>query len=38
MLPNKTGLDFLKELRESDTDTPFILFTGRGKEDVAVEH
>ncbi len=37
MMPNKTGLDFLKDIRETDTDTPFILFTGRGKEDVAVE-
>ena len=36
-MPQKNGLDFLKELRERQRDTPFILFTGKGREDVAVK-
>ena len=35
--PQKNGLDFLKELREKGNEIPFILFTGKGREDVAVK-
>ena len=36
-MPLKNGLEFLKELREQKNDIPFILFTGKGREDVAVK-
>jgi PAS domain S-box-containing protein len=36
-LPQKDGLDFLKELRDQNNQIPFILFTGKGREDVAVK-
>ena len=36
-MPIKSGLDFLKELRDSGNTIPFILFTGKGREEVAVE-
>ena len=36
-MPQKNGLDFLKELREKGNEIPFILFTGKGREDVAVK-
>ncbi len=36
-MPLRTGLDFLKELRDQQRDIPFILFTGKGREDVAVK-
>jgi PAS domain S-box-containing protein len=36
-MPGKSGLDFLKELRDSGNNIPFILFTGKGREEVAVE-
>ncbi len=35
-MPPKNGLDFLKEIRAGDDQIPFILFTGKGREDVAV--
>jgi PAS domain S-box-containing protein len=35
-MPKKNGLDFLRELRQSKNMVPFILFTGKGREDVAV--
>jgi PAS domain S-box-containing protein len=35
-MPQKNGLDFLKELREQKNDIPFILFTGKGREEVAI--
>ena len=34
-MPGKDGLDFLKELRASGNDVPFILFTGKGRESIA---
>jgi PAS domain S-box-containing protein len=37
MMPVKSGLDFLKELRENDNEVPFILFTGQGREEVAIK-
>ncbi len=36
-MPIKNGLEFLKELRTQKMDIPFILFTGKGREDVAVK-
>ena len=36
-MPVKNGLDFLKELKEQQRDIAFILFTGKGREEVAVE-
>ncbi len=35
-MPEKDGLDFLKELREKDKTVSFIMFTGRGREEVAI--
>ena len=37
MMPEKDGLEFLKELREGGNNIPFIMFTGKGREDVAIE-
>ncbi|WP_049935686.1 PAS domain S-box protein [Haloplanus natans] len=34
-MPEKTGLDFLEIVREDYPDLPFILFTGKGSEEVA---
>ena len=36
-MPLKNGLEFLKELRDQKNQIPFILFTGKGREDVAVK-
>jgi PAS domain S-box-containing protein len=36
-MPKKDGLQLLKELREQNNEIPFILFTGKGREEVAVE-
>ena len=36
-MPQKNGLEFLKQLREQNNQIPFILFTGKGREDVAVK-
>jgi PAS domain S-box-containing protein len=36
-MPQKSGLDFLRELREQKMDIPFILFTGKGREEVVVK-
>ena len=36
-LPLKNGLGLLKELREKNNQIPFILLTGKGREDVAVK-
>jgi PAS domain S-box-containing protein len=36
-MPQKNGLQFLKELREQKYEIPFILFTGKGREEVAIE-
>jgi PAS domain S-box-containing protein len=37
MLPGMDGLDFLQIIRESGNEIPFIMFTGRGRELVAIE-
>ncbi len=36
-MPEKDGLQFLKELREKGDNKPFVVFTGKGKEQVAAE-
>ncbi len=36
VMPERNGLDFLRELREGGNDIPFILFTGKGREEVAI--
>jgi len=36
-MPDADGLDLLKQVRERKPDIPFILFTGKGSEDVASE-
>lgn len=36
-MPVMDGLQFLKSLRSHDQDLPFIIFTGKGREEVAVE-
>jgi len=36
-MPQKDGLQFLKELREKKDEIPFILFTGKGREEVAIK-
>jgi PAS domain S-box-containing protein len=37
LLPGKNGLEFLKELRDEGNDIPFIIFTGKGREEVAIK-
>ncbi|MBX0298298.1 hybrid sensor histidine kinase/response regulator [Haloarcula nitratireducens] len=36
-MPGQTGIEFLETVREDDPDLPFILFTGKGSEEVASE-
>ncbi|WP_440949922.1 PAS domain S-box protein [Methanosphaerula subterraneus] len=36
-MPEMDGIGLLKEVRSKDSDIPFILFTGRGREDVVIE-
>lgn len=36
-MPEQNGIEFLKALRENDVDLPFILYTGKGSEEVAAE-
>ncbi|MFD1572415.1 response regulator [Halorubrum laminariae] len=36
-LPDGTGIDFLEDVRETDPELPFVLFTGKGSEEVASE-
>jgi PAS domain S-box-containing protein len=35
-MPGKDGLEFLKELRQSGNTIPFLIFTGKGREEVAI--
>lgn len=35
-MPEKDGLQFLRELRQGGNKVPFIIFTGRGREEVAI--
>jgi len=36
-MPGRTGLEFLRAVRESHPELPFVLFTGKGSEEVASE-
>lgn len=36
-MPEMDGIEFLKELRSQENSTPFIMFTGKGREEVAME-
>lgn len=36
-MPVMDGIAFLKEIRKRDNEIPFILFTGRGREEVVIE-
>ena len=36
-MPVLTGIDLLKYIRRKDPQIPFLLFTGRGREEVAIE-
>jgi len=36
-MPRKNGLQFLADLREKGNDIPFAIFTGRGREEVAMK-
>lgn len=36
-MPEKSGLDLLVELRNNKNSTPLIIFTGRGREEVAIK-
>lgn len=35
-MPGMDGIEFLKQFRQSDSITPFIIFTGRGREEVVI--
>ena len=36
-MPEMDGIDFLKQVRATDKSIPFIIFTGKGREEIAVE-
>lgn len=36
-MPGKDGLEFLKELRAKNCDIPFIIFTGKGREEITIK-
>jgi PAS domain S-box-containing protein len=36
-MPKTNGLEFLNQLRENGNNIPFVLFTGRGREEVAIK-
>jgi len=36
-MPGMNGIEFLKKVRAADKLIPFIMFTGKGREDIAVE-
>lgn len=36
-MPDKNGLELLRELRQQGNETPFILFTCKGKAEIAIE-
>ena len=37
LMPVIDGISFLKSIRQRDDDIPFILFTGRGREEVVID-
>ncbi len=36
-MPGMDGLEFLKQVRATDKHIPFIMFTGKGREEIAIE-
>ena len=36
-MPQTDGLQFLKELRGKNNEIPFVLFTGKGREEIAIK-
>ena len=36
-MPGINGIDFMKQVRAMGDDTPFIIITGRGREDVVID-
>jgi PAS domain S-box-containing protein len=36
-MPEMDGIEFLKKVREADKHIPFIMFTGRGREEIAIQ-
>ncbi len=36
-MPGDSGIDLLRDIRSEDTELPFILFTGKGSEEIASE-
>jgi two-component system sporulation sensor kinase A len=36
-MPGKDGLEFLKQLRKRGNDIPFIILTGKGREEIAIK-
>ncbi|MFW6017824.1 MAG: GAF domain-containing protein [Halapricum sp.] len=36
-MPGRNGIEFLEAVREQDPDVPFILYTGKGSEEIASE-
>ena len=36
-MPGKDGIEFLREVRESGNGVPFVIFTGKGREEVATK-
>ena len=36
-MPQKDGLAFLKKLRDQNNEIPFIIFTGKGREEIAIK-
>ncbi len=37
MMPGMDGIELLREIRSAEDNRPFILFTGKGREEVAIE-
>jgi CheY-like chemotaxis protein len=37
LMPDMDGIEFLKKIREKYPEMPFILFTGRGREEVSLK-
>ena len=37
LMPKMDGIEFLKNLRKNSCSTPFLIFTGRGREEVVIE-
>lgn len=35
-MPEMTGIELLRKIRNGDDNTPFIIFTGKGREEVAI--